>query len=341
MREGESLMGGLLRLLACGLLCAGGFGQAACSGGGRSITVATVTQTIESADGADLTGHLLTPYPDGLERDFVPWGVVGYVQGDGARPILNITPRMAYAIAVNMTVALVESRGVLPSGAISETVYWLGATREKRIEDHLAVIRREIPTLREGRPLLVIGRGSGGAIAAAVAAREPRVTHLILIGAGGGWTGAAELRHWLKVRGEIAGVDSEEELDTELDEIRAEPESMAMFGPLAHRAWSGRLDRAVVEDLETLDIPILIVQGDADQAFPVQSARAARDRFKALGKENLTYVELERFDDHDRDAVTGKDRMGDLKVAVINWLEEQRVLSSRSAKRLRGRFAVE
>ncbi|MFG0284688.1 MAG: serine aminopeptidase domain-containing protein [Phycisphaerales bacterium JB039] len=329
----------LRRAVGWALACACAVGPAACSGGGgAAITVATVTRTIESADGTDITTHLLTPYPEGQERDFRPWGAVGYAQDAGPRPVLNVTPQMAHFVAVNMTVALVERRGVTAAGAVNETVYWLGATRQKRIEDHLAAIRREIPTLREGRPLIVIGRGAGGAIAAAVAAREPRVTHLILIGAGGGWTGAAELRHWLKVRGEVAGIESAEELEAALEAIRADPESLAMLGPLAYRSWSGRLDRAVVDDLEVLDIPILLVQGDADQAFPAQSGRAARDRFKALGKDNLTYVELERLDEQHRDTVTGADRSGDVQRAVIDWLQEQEVLSARSAKRLRERF---
>src|SRR5690606_39137282 len=128
---------------------------------------------------------------------------------------------------------------------------------------HLAVIRHDLPKLREGRPLIVIGEGEGGAIAAAGAAREQRVTHLVLVGSGGGWTGEQELRHWLRQREAAAGVTTEAELDAALAMVRADPESLEMLGARAFRSWSARLDRTILEDLAALDIPVLAIHGDA------------------------------------------------------------------------------
>ncbi len=323
---------------ACGLLLVA-IALGGC-GARRIVSVATETTSIESRDGTQLTSHRLAPYPDGLDHRFIASGMVAYVQDVQPTPVLNVTPRMAEWIAVNMVATLVELRGVKPDGAVNETVYWIGSARDKRIEDHLAVIRHYLPKLREGRPLIVIGEGEGGAIAAAVAAREQRVTHLVVVGSGGGWTGEQELRHWLRERGAAAGVTSEAELDAALAMVRADPESLEMLGARAFRSWSARLDRTILEDLAELDIPVLAIHGDADQLIPVESARALRDGAMEMGKD-LTYVEIQRADHHFRDAETGNSLYDAVEVAIADWLAQEEVISERTAKRLRRRLSDE
>lgn len=306
-------------------------------GGKRIITVSTKTETIESIDGSRLIKHRLGPYPEALEREFDPWGMVSYVQDAAPRPVLTVTPRMAEVIALNMFALLIEHRGVTPDGAVNEMVFWIGSTHRKRVEDHLAAVYHDLPRLRAGRPLMVIGEGEGGHVAAGMARLEPRITHLILLNTGGGWTGEQEMRHWLESRGEIWGLRSASELEEACEAIRAEPESLEMLGPRAHSALAGRLDRTLVDELQARRLPILLIHATGDQRIPVESARALRDLAERRGLD-LTYVEIEGADHRFRDVETGESRYTEVELAITDWLAHEEVISSRTAKRLRRRL---
>jgi hypothetical protein len=303
----------------------------------RIITVSTVTETIPSLDGSRLTKHRLGPYPDALDRDFGPWGIVAYVQDSAPRPVLTVTPRMAEVIALNMFATLIEHRGVTPDGAVNEMVFWIGSAHRKRVEDHLAAVYGDLPRLRASRPLIVIGEGEGGQVAAAMARMEPRVTHLILLNSGGGWTGEREMRHWLDVRGEVAGLRSEVELEEAAQAIRDDPDSLEMLGPRAHTALAGRLDRTIVDELGERRLPILLVHAAENSRIPVESARMLRDLAAGMGLD-LTYVELEGVDHLFRDVETGRSRYNEVELAITGWLAQEELISSRTAKRLRKRL---
>jgi fermentation-respiration switch protein FrsA (DUF1100 family) len=323
----------LIALLALALTALTGAG----CGSKRIITVSTKTETIESIDGSRITAHRLGPYPDSLERDFDPWGIVAYVQDSAPRSVLTVTPRMAEVIALNMFALLIEHRGVTPDGAVNEMVFWIGSTHRKRVEDHLAAIYRDLPRLRPTRPLMVIAEGEGGQVAATMVRMEPRITHLILLNTGGGWTGEREMRHWLEQRGEIYGLRSAMELEEAIEAVRTDPESLEMLGPRAYTAIAGRLDRTIVDELGPRRLPILLIHATGDQRIPVESARALRDLAERHDLD-LTYVEIDGADHRFRDLETGQSRYTEVELAITDWLAHEEVISSRTAKRLRRRL---
>lgn len=303
----------------------------------RIITVSTVTEEIQSMDGSRLVKHTLGPYPEALDRDFRPWAMAAYVQDSAPRPVLTVTPRMAEVIAMSMLASLVEHRGVTPDGAVNEMVFWLGSAHRKRVEDHLAAVYDDLPRLPEGRPLIVIGEGEGGQVAAGMANIEPRITHMILLNSGGGWTGEQELRHWLEVHGEVAGLRSVAELEEATEAIRSDPDSLEMLGPRAYTALAGRLDRTILDELGPRRLPMLLIHTVEHERIPVQSARALRDLAARHGLD-LTYVEIEGADHRFRDVDTGRSRYNEVELAITDWLAQEELISSRTARRLRKRL---
>lgn len=303
----------------------------------RTITVSTVTETIRSMDGSRLIKHTLGPYPEALDRHFRPWGQVAYVQDSAPRPVLTVTPHMAEVIAMDMIASLVEHRGVTPDGAVNEMVFWIGSAHRKRVDDHLAAVYDDLPRLTEGRPLIAIGEGEGGHVAAAMVNIEPRFSHLILLNSGGGWTGVREMRHWLDVQGEVAGLRSVAELEEAAEAIRTDPDSLEMLGPRAYTALAARLDRTILDELGPRRLPILLVHAVENERIPVQSARALKDLAVERGLD-LTYTEIEGVDHLFRDVETGRSRYNEVELAITNWMAQEELISERTARRLRKRL---
>jgi pimeloyl-ACP methyl ester carboxylesterase len=132
------------------------------------------------------------------------------------------------------------------------------------------------------RKVLLFGVSEGATVAAAVAANDPRVTHLAIIGSGG-MKQIDELRI-LAEKKKFPG-----DIEDSYHKIHADPKSPSkkVYGH-SYRYWSSVLDRDPMDYYSKLDVPLLVGFGENDSSVPVEAVRFMEARFKELGKTNLT-----------------------------------------------------
>jgi dipeptidyl aminopeptidase/acylaminoacyl peptidase len=169
---------------------------------------------------------------------------------------------------------------------------------DDRVESAVAVIDRFLDETTY-ETVFIYGGSEGGVILPKVynsLENKDRITKLVISGAGG-------LRQYeefkiLQQRDDLPDTLKRgcEQVDSVIDEIRADPDSIEKqyFGH-AYRRWSGFLDYVPLDDLVSIDIPILLIHGAQDVSSPVETARIVVSEFDELGKTNLTYHEYEEM----------------------------------------------
>lgn len=276
---------------------------------------------------------------------------------EAAEGVTRAIGGLAGFVMMNVRVVLIDRRGLEPAcddptcQPTDQTVVAHASDKATRVADALRVIARDLPAIPLGMPIIVIGTSEGGDVAAAVAARAPRVTHLMFMSGGGGMSQADELRLMVarssagtslapgcKSPEDVAGAQSSlggldaATLERAFDEIRARPESDERWLGLPFRRWSSFAWSPPLVDLATLAIPIFVAHGTCDTAVPVESARTLAAAFDAAGKVNLRYREYAGLDHGFRDA-SGRNGLPHVELDVVAWLTELGVLDADEGRR--------
>jgi pimeloyl-ACP methyl ester carboxylesterase len=307
--------------------------QPACSTLSQEISIQAEGRAVRTDDGYPLATYELRL--DGAPPP--PRGILFYLQGSESTSVLSAVGHLAGATAAGFRVILAERRGIGFNGAIEQTVALEGSTRQQRVADHRAVIDWFLREKPAGLPVVLVGTSEGGDVAAAVAAAESRVTHVVLIGCGGGWSQAQEFLHELERHGSVLGLKSREALDDRFRAIRQNPDSLELWAGHPYRRWSSFLWSPPVDDLVRVSAPILLVHGDADRSVPVESARAMVDAFWARGKRNLTYREYRDVDHRLIDVTTKRSAFPRVEVDLLAWSAETGLVPKSEADRLAAR----
>lgn len=308
--------------------------SAACASPGFGIAIEGTRRVVEAEDGFPLVTYRLT---ERGRRAEAPRALLFYAGGSEPSSALDATERLAGAAAMGVPVVMLEPRGVDGERQRDLETFHRFATKERRARDLGLVLDAYLRDAPKDLPCVLLGVSEGGDVAARVAAGEPRVTHLILVGSGGGWCQEQELRHLLRTRGPMLGLEDERAFDSRLALIRADPGSLAMWAGHPHRRWSSYLWDAPVGDMLRVNRPILLAHGGKDESVPVESARAARDAFEDAGRSNLAYVEIEGADHGLRDAATGQSLFPRLEIEIVAWLARQGLLDEEEAERYEAR----
>lgn len=299
---------------------------ASCAGPG--IAVSATGFSVEAPDGLYLNAYELRARGVRVEDR----GLLFYVQGSGHASVLDIVARLAGAPTLGLPVFVMQKPGITEAGIVDEALLHARSSLEARTRDHLAVLREVCRRHPIDAPVIVVGGSEGGLVAAEMAAREPRISHLVLVSSGGGWTQERELRHLLSMHGEAAGARSLDELDGWLDRIRRAPDSDRIWAGHAFRRWSSFLWATIRPDRLPVGLPVLLVHGGADRSVPVESARALRDAFVAAGRTELTYVEYPAAD-HALSDADGRSLFPLLEIDLARWMAATGILSPRLAER--------
>lgn len=302
------------------------------AGCSRNITLATEFRTLHADDAFPLQRYTLFQWDgDGRTHDH-PAGVLFYVQGSSDHSVLAATEQFAGACVMGLDVAAIERRGVSRDGSIDHVTAVKYATKTCRVADHLALVRAYLDEHPGISPVIIFGTSEGCDVAAAVASREPRVSHVILLAGGGGWTQAQEFDHFVRTRpGSIPGINTPDQLAAKLDDIRANPNADTMWFGHPYRRWSSYMFARPADELLSVAAPILAIHGDADQSVPVESARALRDAFAAAGKTNLTYKEYAGVDHSFTLVPSGKSVRPWIEIDTIEWLAAHNVVDRATA----------
>lgn len=308
---------------------------AACTSG--SVRIAAHGTRVTTEDGNHVWSYLLHPADASPEVPPDARAVVFYVSGSGyERSVLSEMGAMAGFVMMGMPTVLLERRGIAPGAESDPTMARRFADKGTRVSDALAALRANLPAIPQGTPVLLVGSSEGGDVAAAMAREESRVTHLLLLGSGGGMTQAEELA-LLAAQAPAGGYGTPEQVEAALADIRANPDSDREWLGHPYRRWSTFLWSRPLEDLLATSIPIFLAQGDRDTNVPVESARRVRDTFEAQECGHLLhYSEYAGLDHGFRDPA-GHSRLDRVERDVIVWLREQGLLDPAEADRLLAR----
>lgn len=317
-------------ILAPILVCGGALAMA-------GITVVGERQTVEAEDGFPLLTYRLSEKRSLRPKAPPPRGLLFYVQGSSCSSVTYVAEVLAGATAAGLPVILTEKRGVGEDGEADTDLCHEHSAKSRRVEDQAAVLAHYLEGAPADLPVILLGTSEGGDVAAAVAAREPRVRLLVLLATGGGWSQEEEFRHFLREDPPYLGLENEAELDAVLEEIRAAPDSLELWAGLPLRRWSSYLWDPPLDDLLGLDIPIFLGHGREDESVPVASARAVEEAFRKAGKANLTYREYAGADHAFQQAASGSNLLPRIELDLIRWFADQGVLPPEDVKKLERR----
>lgn len=258
-----------------------------------------------------------------------PAAAVFYVQGSQNESVLRAIDRLASFAAMGMPVYLLERRGVSDKGLFDAAAAAEHCTRERRVLDCLTLLEHSAPKFDERAPVLLIGSSEGGDVAAEVAARSRRVTHLMLLGCGGGMSQAEELRLMVRRRPGYLGIADEAALDARLADMRARPDAGEEWLGHPYRRWASFLWSPPVDAVRRLRIPVFLAHGALDQSVPVESARRLAEGAAGV---DITYVEYPGVDHRFTEVATGRSVFPRLEVDGVRWLAAEGVLTPGQAR---------
>ena len=300
--------------------------------GGAQVTINAVGTEIPASDGFPLMVYELFQGKKTKPPKHVS-GVFFYIQGSEPATVTDKIGLLASAVIMHGRVILVEKRGCGPEKIDTATFYRYD-DKPTRVRDHLAVMNRYLKDVPADLPVLVVGGSEGGDIAAAVARLCPRITHLILIGSGGGISQKTEFDLLVSRQPGALGCRNVEELDSTLAAIRLSKDSLAMWAGHPYKRWNSYLYDSTLTHLQEVHIPVLMLHGDADTNVPVASARALDAAFRASDKTNLTYIEYPDVDHTLTNVKDGTSRYPVMEVDIVDWMTRQGLIPEKYARRL-------
>lgn len=262
-----------------------------------------------------------------------PSGVFFYIQGSEPATVTDKIGLLASAVIMRGRVILMEKRGCGPE-KIDTAAFYRYDDKATRVRDHLAVINHYLENVPANLPVVVVGGSEGGDIAAAVARQCPRITHLILIGSGGGISQKTELEMLVAQQPGYLGCSNVQELDSALAAMRLSNDSLAMWAGHPYKRWNSYLYDSTITFLHQVGIPILMFHGDADANVPVASARSLHAAFQKTGKTNLTYIEYRDVDHTLMNVRDGKSRYPVMEVDIVDWMTREGLIPEKYARRL-------
>jgi pimeloyl-ACP methyl ester carboxylesterase len=226
----------------------------------------------------------------------------------GGRIGSNLPDLMSRAARGRVRVLVVEKPGVRfldvarrPGSALGASEEFLREhTLERWTEANLAALRAALAQVPAGDGrVLVAGHSEGATIACAVAAAEPRVTHVAAL-SGAGPTQLFDLAELLSraAPGErpARAAARRDSVFAQWRRIEADPLSTTRWW-LGHpyRRWATFLPHNSLEDLVRTRARVFLAHGTADRSVPVVSFDWLRAELAARGRD-VTVERLEGFD---------------------------------------------
>lgn len=287
-------------VVLCGIL----LGSAA-----LQVAAEPIRQTSLRADGSSI--HWSLEYPEnGGKR-----GLLLIAQGSGCLPaIQNPVVAQARSVAPGFSTLLVEKYGVShgdrPENPISDCSeeYFAHHTVSQRADDVALVIGDLKKSDWWNGELVLFGGSEGGAVVARLAPRlQPDA--VVVFSSGLGESLATSLPR-------VIPPAAAKQAAEKFAEARANPDSTEMWGGNSYRWWADIVDDVPVNHLLKAAVPVLLVNGEKDS---VESARAARDAYRAASRCELTYWELPDYDHFMTDS-NGENHREEVFSRISAWI---------------------
>jgi len=158
----------------------------------------------------------------------------------------------------------------------------------------------------------IVGVSEGGTIAAALAAENPEIDRLVVIGSGG-----LSLRQMTQILAERQG--RPEELAAGLAAVDADPANLGRdFMGMPHPYLASVLDVDPLPIFARVTQPTMLIIGEEDESVPVESARYLARSLEEYGKSNVTLTVIPGADHTLRR--DGQDLKPALMARLSRWL---------------------
>ncbi len=150
----------------------------------------------------------------------------------------------------------------------------------QRVEDEKEFINKILQKSKNIKNVILFGVSEGGDIAANLATKIPKITHLVIVGSGG-----MKNSDSFKIVAQKYGMNFEKLYN----KVQKDPNntSKKIFGQ-TYKYWSSVLSVNPMDYYKHITIPILVASGGYDKNSPVESVYYLQKRFQKLHKSNLT-----------------------------------------------------
>ena len=175
-------------------------------------------------------------------------------------------------------------------------------TRGQLVNRNAAALRAAMAQIGDRvTQVVLIGYSEGGQFVFELARNLPETTHAVAI-AGNAlpqWYDMVLEARLAAERGEIDRAEAQRRIDAlyeTITKIDADPESGESWYGHDYRRWASFGHYAPIDDMLALDIPLLMVQGGADENAPILNTDFAKIAFLGAGTTNLDYWVYPEFD---------------------------------------------
>ena len=276
-----------------------------------------------------------------------------YLQGSGNLPLFWKSPKGWYSNGITLdfnamsndyhivliskpNTPLVDTVRITPSGR--KEYPWNEEYIEKysldwRVESADLVIEDALKKLNTTNSKLIVwGHSEGSQVAPAVAAKNKKVTHVIAM-MGNALNHLYDfilMERLAALTGEQSNDEAQSNIDSlfnEFAKIYQDPKATdkEWFGESYYK-WSSFTLKAPIENMLSLDIPILYVAGGNDR-HSIMNMDYAKLEFLRQGKDNLTYKVFPNCDHfflETKTDATGKkewiDHLGEVNAFALDWV---------------------
>ncbi|MEK7858141.1 MAG: hypothetical protein AAB320_03285 [Elusimicrobiota bacterium] len=261
--------------------------------------------------------------------DKKPFPLLLYLGGSGCQSEEGFMEYFAPFVGLGFGVVMSEKRGVKKddSGKVCSKTYLKTNDRQQRIADAKLLLSQGKDLFPDWNgKLVVVGASEGGGLAPEVGLSY-KGTKAVISLAGGGWPQGQESKKLREKELVVSGASPEKiqdelaDLDRQFEEIRLDPTGSKSWSGKGntYKRWASYLWYSPLDFLEKLRVPVYVAQGTTDVSVPVESSDAIRDRFKELGKKNLTYRRYKGLDHGWADA-KGEHQTQKVIGDLLEWL---------------------
>ncbi|MEZ7893303.1 MAG: alpha/beta hydrolase [Candidatus Wallbacteria bacterium] len=250
-----------------------------------------------------------------------------YIQGSSYGSILKILKNnFRFFPKIGFEVYAVEKRG-FDSFDTNPVEAYRYSNKETRVHDTLQIINNINASTHEKLPFVVIAESEGCDVAAEVCLKVPEITHLILLGGGGGLSQAEEFKVLLSKKGTYLNMKKAEDFDKKFNEIKNSTDELALWAGHPYKRWKSYLFDVAAKRLLKLKIPVLSIHGAEDDSVPVESARELVKTFEKNDRKNLTYFELANASHSFKDVQSEKSLITEVVLKIFEWLKTNKLLT--------------
>jgi len=232
--------------------------------------------------------------------------IVVLIQGSGEGSVRDRFGDGAEAVTLGYDIVYLEKYAWNDPIAFRQT-----DSRTRRLGDVHAAIRYILDEVYGGsvKTVAIIAQGEGGVIAPDIAALIPETRWIVMFGesaASGSEKFKAQMRSDPAFP-KVSGVATIEDLEKQLDRMRAKPSGDSNWLGHSWRYWSSYIDYSSGPSLERLDIPTMLIVGRRDNSVSADALASLRQR---LAKHSNITVHVvaeadEAFNDTDGDSLLG------------------------------------